>query len=319
MTVVSADAAYCYDRVNHIIMSLMWLVLTNGNIPAIVVSLICLQTMRFYQWTGFGELKMFFRGKKFITYMMGVGQGNRAAPPSWIQLSAVMVTMIKQLNLRAIINNPISDAIIHSMGASFVDDTDMYTWRDYITDPTELWAQTKIEIAQWSNLLNAMGGALKPEKCVWYQLDYTCTDREWSYTNIVPRKLLITNLDGSKSPIKQEEVTESKKTPGMYNSPAGGNDGHLEHIKSKAMQCVDRMMNSHLPSHIAWVAYRHQLWPGLHYGLLAMTNNIKRMSTLLDNVDYKTLNVLGILQNVTKGLRRLHTMFGGYGMLELPT
>ena len=43
MTVVSADAAYCYDRVNHVIMSLVWLALTNGNIPAIVLTLICLR------------------------------------------------------------------------------------------------------------------------------------------------------------------------------------------------------------------------------------------------------------------------------------
>ncbi len=49
MTVISADAAYCYDRVNHVIMSLVWLVLTNGNIPAIVMVLICLQTMKFFQ------------------------------------------------------------------------------------------------------------------------------------------------------------------------------------------------------------------------------------------------------------------------------
>jgi hypothetical protein len=114
------------------------------------------------------------------------------------------------------------------MGALFVDDTDMFTWREHITDPPELWAQTQIKIAQWSNLLNAMGGAIKQEKCFWYLLDYTCTDREWSYANIVPRELLITNPDRSKSPIKQEEVTESKKMLGIYNSPAGGNDGHLE-------------------------------------------------------------------------------------------
>jgi hypothetical protein len=49
MTVVSADAAYCYNCVKHIIMYLVWLVLTNGNIPAIVASLICLQTMKFFQ------------------------------------------------------------------------------------------------------------------------------------------------------------------------------------------------------------------------------------------------------------------------------
>jgi hypothetical protein len=46
---------------------------------------------------------MFFGGMKFIPHMMGLGQGNRAVSPSWIQLSAVMVTMFKQLNLRAIL------------------------------------------------------------------------------------------------------------------------------------------------------------------------------------------------------------------------
>ena len=49
MIVTSADAAYCYERMNHIIMSLVWLVLTDGNIPAIVAALICLQTMFFFK------------------------------------------------------------------------------------------------------------------------------------------------------------------------------------------------------------------------------------------------------------------------------
>jgi hypothetical protein len=47
MIVTLADAAYCYHQVNHVIISLVWLVLTNGNIPAIVAALICLQTMIF--------------------------------------------------------------------------------------------------------------------------------------------------------------------------------------------------------------------------------------------------------------------------------
>ena len=47
MTVVLVDAAYCYDRVNQVIMSLVWLALT-GNTPAIVATLICLYTMKFF-------------------------------------------------------------------------------------------------------------------------------------------------------------------------------------------------------------------------------------------------------------------------------
>ncbi len=62
MIVTSVDAAYCYDHVSHIIMSLDWLVLTNGNFPAIVVAMISLQTRKFFQRTGFGKSKAFFGG-----------------------------------------------------------------------------------------------------------------------------------------------------------------------------------------------------------------------------------------------------------------
>jgi hypothetical protein len=81
MTIVSTNAAYCYDRVNHVMMSLVWSVLINGNIPAIVMVLICLQMMKFFQRTGFGESKTFFGGADYQPYMMGLGQGDGAAPP----------------------------------------------------------------------------------------------------------------------------------------------------------------------------------------------------------------------------------------------
>jgi hypothetical protein len=87
-----------------------------------------------------------------------------------------MVTVFKQLNLSAIMHDQILDVLMHSMGALFVDDTDLYTWQENILDPEELWAQTQIEIEQWSCLLNPTGGALKPERCWWYLLNYTCID-----------------------------------------------------------------------------------------------------------------------------------------------
>jgi hypothetical protein len=132
-TVVSPDAAYCYDRVNHIIMSLVWLVLT-GNTPAIVAMLICLQTMKFFQRTGFGNSKSSFGGLLYHPYMMGLGQGNCAVPPLWIQLSSVMVNVYKQLGLGTNIHDPITDDIIHSMGAMFIDDLNLYTWKDNMKD-----------------------------------------------------------------------------------------------------------------------------------------------------------------------------------------
>ena len=113
MTIVSADAAYCYDRVNHVIMSLVWLTLLNGNISPIVAALTCLQTMKFFQRTGFGESKTYFGGRKLAKYIMGLGQGSRAAPPSWIQLSAVLLNVYKQLGLGSYIVDPITSLSIY--------------------------------------------------------------------------------------------------------------------------------------------------------------------------------------------------------------
>jgi hypothetical protein len=65
--------------------------------------------------------------------------------------------------------------------------------------------------------------------------------------------------------VAQEQVTASKETLGIHDPPSGGNLAHLTYIKEKVGEWVSRMTNGHLPSHMAWVAYRyrHQLWLGL--------------------------------------------------------
>jgi hypothetical protein len=69
-----------------------------------------------------------------------------------VDTTKCMVNVFKQLKLGAISSDPISDTLIHLLGALYVDDTDMNTWREYISDPGELWKQTQIEIEQWSCL-----------------------------------------------------------------------------------------------------------------------------------------------------------------------
>ncbi len=138
------------------------------------------------------------------------------------------------------------------------------------------------------------------------------------YAKTTPQEMLITNPDGTTSPIQQEKVTDSKKTLGIHDSPSGGNTAHLSYIKVKVSVWVNRMTNGHLPSHMAWIAYKHQLWPGVRYGLVTMTNDLEATDNLLHNEDYRMLNILGVVRSITKGLRCLHTTFGGFGLFNLP-
>ncbi len=65
---------------------------------------------------------------------------------------------------------------------------------------------------------------------------------------------------------------------------------------------------------MAWVAYKHQLWPGLRYSLGTMTNNIEAADNLLDKENYIMLNILGVVRTIHRGLRKLHITFGGFGL-----
>ncbi len=132
-------------------------------------------------------------------------------------------------------------------------------------------------------------------------------------------ELSVTNLDGSGSSIRQEEVSTSKKTLGIYNAPSGGNQGHLEYIHNKLTTWIARMQKGHLPNHMAWTAYKLQLWPGLRYGLSTMTNNLEATESIFDKADYEMMPILGVARMVKQELRKLHTTFGRFGLFHLPT
>jgi hypothetical protein len=83
------------------------------------------------------------------------------------------------------------------------------------------------------------------------------------------------------------KVTESKKTLGIHDLPARGNSTHLASIIEKVSIWVNRMTNGHLPNHKSWIPYKHQLWPGVRYGLGTMTNDLKVADGLLHDEEYR--------------------------------
>ncbi len=110
--------------------------------------------------------------------------------------------VFKQLNLGALIRDPITAKMIHSIGALFVDDTNLYTWKENLLDPGELWCQAQLELEQWSCLLNAIWGRLETREMFLVLIDYECKYGEWSYAEMALQEMFVTNPDGTKSPIK---------------------------------------------------------------------------------------------------------------------
>ena len=97
--------------------------------------------------------------------------------------------------------------IIRRPGANFVDDTDLFVWLPELCTAEEVWQEMQASVDEWGMLLAATGGALKPEKCYWYNVSYVWDDRgAWSYASNVNQDLYAPLLDGTRVKIKHLAV-----------------------------------------------------------------------------------------------------------------
>jgi hypothetical protein len=126
MALISVDAAQCYDRVHPILMLLVWLALVD-DLHVIILLLTVLQQMKIFTRTGYGDSEMFFGGPDVDPPLCRLGQGSKADPASWLQLSSMIVNAYKTKGHSSTIADPITMERINSVGCSFVDDTDLYT------------------------------------------------------------------------------------------------------------------------------------------------------------------------------------------------
>ena len=111
-------------------------------------------------------------------------------------------------------------------------------------------------------------------------MNYKCEAGIWSYVDTSDFELKITNAERKETIIEQKTPTMSMKTLGVNNTPAGGNAAHLDYLSNKIKVWINRMKNGHLLSHIAWIAYKLQLWASLRYGIGTMTNDIEEAEEL---------------------------------------
>ena len=115
LSITSVDAAQCYDRVNHTVMSLVWLALQISH-SAISIITDCLSNMAIYTRTGFGDSRQSFGGMSQAIPFCGLGQGSKAAPASWIQLSSVLMHAFKKDAHGAVFRDPVSGVESKSIG-----------------------------------------------------------------------------------------------------------------------------------------------------------------------------------------------------------
>lgn len=318
MASISVDAAQCYDRVHPTLMSLIWLALTNHP-HSVIIILHVLQQMKIFTRTGFGDSTTHFGGTS-DSPLCGLGQGSKAAPASWLQLSSMIINAYKQEGLASVITDPITGLQTESVGCIFVDDTDLYSMNACLWSAMLVALQAQACVSMWSALLRATGGAIKGSKSFWYLVDYKCVHGTWEYCNIEEHDaiLVLEEAPGVAVELERKPHDAAAKTLGVLHSPAGDHSAHLMAIRDKSFTWLNSIKNGHLPTSLVWMSYYQQLWPGLRYALGSLSNSLPAAEHCLDKFDFQLLPHIGVNRNIKKEWRLLHTTFGGIGLLSLP-
>ena len=85
----------------------------------------------------------------------------------------------------------------------------------------------------------------------------------------------------------------------------------------KTSKWVGRLKNAHLPVHLAWKTYGHQLWSSIRYGIGTLATPRKDIEDLLHKLEFIILLYLGINKHVKTEWRQLPREFMGIGLYNL--
>ncbi len=103
-------------------------------------------------------------------------------------------------------------------------------------------------VTNWEGLLRATGGALVPEKCFWYFIDFKLNNNKWTYKkrNQVPGSISILDSDRRQVIIQRLETSEARRTLGVRLAPDGNMQTEITYLLATAKDWQRKMKNSKL-------------------------------------------------------------------------
>ncbi len=206
-----------------------------------------------------------------------------------------MMACYKKSGFGSSITSPMSKDAIKFMGEIYVDDSNLLVCLARVLDLETVVAEAQRSLNAWAQLLNTTGGALNSDKCYWYAVHYVCINGEWMYGPRSECTLTIPLPDSSQAEIQQVNLEVAKKMLGVWSTPSGDDAKHLEEvIIGKTCTWVGRLKNCPLAHHFAWMAYRHQLWSGLWFGLRTLATHTRTMRSVLHSLEFEMLPLLGV-------------------------
>ncbi len=120
----TVDLANCYDAVAHPIASIALQSVKVHNVM-VAMMLYVLETMTWYLKTAFGQSKISFGGTS-LDPSMGLGQGNGAAPLSFLAVCTLMINVYPNLGQGVTFIRAWAQDAFTLAAVLFIDDSDLF-------------------------------------------------------------------------------------------------------------------------------------------------------------------------------------------------
>lgn len=331
LVVAQVDAAQCYDRV-ALAMAALTLRAFKVHNSSVLGMLKPLHCMEFYLRTGFGQSESYFGGKEQGKH--GLAQGNGAAPPTWQQISTIMINAQHSKGHGVDIVCPITMKKIRQVGIAYVDDTNLWDGMAEDDDVDSAAHKSQAGINDWGGFLQASGGALNPGKCSatihnlepdgkggWIYPDQKkeepSREEEAEGEELDDLPFFVPQGDNDAAQIKRLSTDHAVENLGLYTRPDGKSDNHFEQMRERVTTWTAQIKSGTIPTRSVWMSYTHQLWAGLRYGLGACSASMTNLSKGLGSADYYLLSNLGVVRSITREWRYLPASFGGMHLFDL--
>ena len=267
---------------------------------AVTSMVIALQAAKHFIKTAYGRSKRFYGNNQYPP-TQGCGQGNGAGPFIWLAISAVLLTIMKNMGWGLQFQTAMSLTVLSILGFAFIDDTDLvHSANNPITPAEDLILEGQRMVSMWEGLLSATGGDLCADKCYWYMLDFKYQANKWRYklTKEMPGELYV---QGNYR-IKRLDPWDAEENLGVHLTMDGNWKAQIEALKEKAEIFGSRIKRGEIAIKDAWYTFSKAFMPSLDYCMPATSISLKDWERIIGPALGPALSRSGIVCTASREL-----------------
>ena len=315
-SILSTDAANCYDRMVHGYISLA---AQRLGLPLSTISALLkpLQAAKYYIRTAFGDSNSYYGGARDVPYQ-GTGQGNSSSSPFWLIVSSPLILLMTQDGFCASFLTAITLTFVTLTMIMYVDDNDIFIMSHTAHPVQDILQKTQRCIRRWRDLLAVTGGVVRPNKCSWLLIDFGWRGGEFYYKPIAENPYEIFLEDDQMVPISiaRKEPNEGVKGLGVILQATGCDVCEHEYLMTSVTDWILMITHSPLQTFLNLQALTTRIVKTIEYPLPTTCFSRAQCRQLELALYSKSLPRCGISTKLPLTMRYSPRCFYGLGLPE---